>query len=225
MACLAEITGLLCHVATPQGMEQGCSSWSSSKTPCFGVHRGGFGVHEEQSKVEHRDRQEEGARLLSLSAALGVPPRWDSMPNSATHSSPLSPLQRRACAPIRALMGELKTGVLSPWGALHPRRWQHIPGTAKAGKTHSCVRGLGLGVTGSEFRQCRTSLPRFLCLLGKTLLLPEPHAFPKSTVPSIADDLLGKKPHFSLIILEAQNGLWRGVTLIAEEFSVCKCEL
>lgn len=68
------------------------------------------------------------------------------------------------------------------------------------------------------------SLPQFLCLLGKTLLSPEPHAFQKSTIPPIADDLFGKKPHFSLIILEAQNGLQHGVTLIAKKFSVCKCE-
>jgi len=61
---------------------------------------------------------------------------------------------------------------------------QQILGAAKVRKTHSCATGLGLGAVGSGFRQRRTSLPQFLCLLGKRLLLPEPRAFQKSTIPS-----------------------------------------
>lgn len=79
--------------------------------------------------------------------------------------------------------------------------------------------------TGSELMQHRMSLPRVLCLLEKRhcycrSLRPRG----KTTISFIGDDLFGKKPHFSLIVLEAHDGLQHRVTLIAEKFSVCKCE-
>lgn len=215
-------------------MERGCSTWGSSKTPCsqakpgFGGHGAGFGVHEEQSKVEHRDRQgrQEGGALSFCSPGCPTSP-GHGIPNTGTHSGPLGPLQRCVCAPTHALKDDPKDD---------PSHWHHVPGREPAadpgsseGRKNSVVhkefgsRGDGQRVQAAQ--QCGTNPPRFLCLLGKMLLPPELHAFWKTTIPSIADDLFGKKLHFSLIILEAQNGLQHGVTLIAEKFSVCKCEL
>lgn len=132
-------------------------------------------------------------------------------------------------------MDKPKTGDPSPWGALCPSHLHHVPGRQPAaypgsgkGRKYAfpCKR---FGSQGDWQRvqaaQQRTiSLPQLLCLLGKTLMPSKPHAFQKSTIPSIADDLFGKKTNFSLIVLEAQNRLQHGVTLIAEKFSVCKCE-
>lgn len=120
MACLAAITGLLCQ---DQGMEWGCSTWGSSKTPCswakpgFGGHRAGFGVHDKQSKVVHRDRQ--GGR---------APPRQDAGSQTLAPSPLPSAHYTCVCAPTRALMDELKMGNPSPRGARRPSRCRHIPG-------------------------------------------------------------------------------------------------
>lgn len=119
-------------------------------------------MQEEQSKVEHRDRQggqEEGALSFcspGCSTSLG-----HGIPNTGTCSSPLSTLGRCVCAEIRALMDEPKMGDRSLWGALHPSRWHRIlgrelaadPGSSKGRKNSFIARGLGLRATGSKFRQ------------------------------------------------------------------------
>jgi len=77
------------------------------------AHRAGFGVNEEQSNTEHRDRQDTGSQTLAAS------------PLPSAH-------YRDVWAPIRALMDEPKAGDPHPRGALHPSHGHHISGRQPA---------------------------------------------------------------------------------------------